>query len=80
MKKKYQGTTHVKRAQLQALRKDFEMLQMKDGESVTSYCARTMEICNKMRFHGEKMKDVVIVKKILHSLSLKFNYVVCSIE
>ena len=48
MKKKYQGTARVKRAQLQALRRDFETLQMKEGESVMSYCARTMETSNKM--------------------------------
>ncbi|KAA8544972.1 hypothetical protein F0562_019811 [Nyssa sinensis] len=53
---------------------------MKNGESITSYCARTMEISNKMRFHGEKMDDVTIVEKILLSLTPKFDYVVCSIE
>ena len=80
MKKKYEGSTRVKRAQLQALRKDFETLQMKDEESVSSYFTRTMEVCNKMRFHGEKMVDVTIVEKILRSLTPKFDYVVCSIE
>ncbi|KAH0707987.1 hypothetical protein KY289_013063 [Solanum tuberosum] len=80
MKKKYQGSSRVKRAQLQALRKDFETLEMKEGESVTNYCARTMEITNKMRFHGEKIGDVAIVEKILQSLTSKYNYVVCSIE
>lgn len=80
MKLKYQGSTRVKRAQLQALRRDFETLQMQIGEPVTNYCARTMEICNKMRFHGEKMDDNVIVEKILRSLSPKFDYVACSIE
>ncbi|XP_057959925.1 uncharacterized protein LOC131152212 [Malania oleifera] len=80
MKKKYQGSARVKRAQLQALRKDFETLQMKDGESVTSYCARTMEISKKMQFHGEKMDDVTIVEKILRSLKATFDYIVCSIE
>ena len=69
MRKKYQGTARVKRAQLQALRRDFETLQMKEGESVMSYCARTMETSNKMRFHGEKMNDVTIVENILRSLT-----------
>ena len=41
----------MKRAQLQALRRDFEVLQMKDGESVTSLVGRIMEISNKMRCH-----------------------------
>ena len=39
MKQKYQGSTVVKRAQLQALRKEFEVLQMKEGESVDAYFA-----------------------------------------
>ena len=80
MKKKYEGSARVKHAQLQALRRDFETLQMKDGESVTNYYAKTMEISNKMRFYGEKMEDVTIVEKILRSLTPKFDYVVYSIE
>nr|XP_010317112.1 uncharacterized protein LOC101265058 [Solanum lycopersicum] len=79
-KKKYQGTARVKRTHLEALRRNFETLQMKKGESVISYCARTMEISNKMRFHEEKMNNITIVEKILRSLMLKYDYVVCSIE
>nr|XP_048332839.1 uncharacterized protein LOC125423226 [Ziziphus jujuba var. spinosa] len=66
--------------QLQALRKDFETLQIKDGESVTSYCSKTMGIANNMRFHGEKMEDVAIVEKILHPLALRYDYIVCLSE
>ena len=80
MKKKYEGFARVKRVQLQVLRRDFETLQMKNGESVTSYCARTMEISNKMQFHGEKIEDFTIVEKILRSLTPKFDHIVCSIE
>ncbi|KAH7576736.1 hypothetical protein JRO89_XS01G0138400 [Xanthoceras sorbifolium] len=80
MKKKYEGSSRVKRALLQALRKDFETLQMKYGESVTDYCAKTMGIANKMRFHGEQMNDITIVEKILRSLASKYDYVVCFIE
>ncbi|GMI84330.1 hypothetical protein HRI_002102300 [Hibiscus trionum] len=49
MKRKFHGTTRVKRAQLQALRKEFETLQMKAGESVNEYIARTLIIVNKMK-------------------------------
>ena len=80
MKKKYEGFARVKRVQLQVLRRDFETLQMKDGESVTSYCARTMEISNKMQFYGEKIEDFTIVEKILRSLTPKFDHINCSIE
>nr|XP_010319647.1 uncharacterized protein LOC104646885 [Solanum lycopersicum] len=71
MKKKYQGSARVKRAQLQALKRDFDTLHIKKGESVTSYYTRRMEISNEMRFHGEEMKDVKIVEKILRSLTPK---------
>ena len=80
LRQKYQGTTRVKRAQLQALRKEFEVLQMKEGESVNEYFARTLTIANKMRVYGERMEDVVVIKKILRSMTFKYDYVVCSIE
>jgi hypothetical protein len=80
MRQKYQGSTKVKRAQLQALRRDFEVLVMGEGESVDDYFARTLAIANKMKSFGETIEQVTIVEKILRSMSAKFNYVVCSIE
>ncbi|XP_038895874.1 uncharacterized protein LOC120084046 [Benincasa hispida] len=80
MKKKYQGTTRVKRQQLQDLRKEFEILKMEQGESVDEYFSRTLAIANKMHIHGEKIEDVAVVEKILRSMDSKFSYVVCSIE
>jgi len=53
---------------------------MKEGEKVNEYVARTLIIANKMKTHGEKMEQSVIIEKILRSMTLKFNYVVCSIE
>ena len=80
MKQKYQGSTKVKRAQLQALRTDFETLHMKEEETVDDFFARTLTIANKMKAHGEKMSQTIINEKILRSMTSKFNYVVCSIE
>jgi len=80
MKQKYQGSTRVKRAQLQALRKEFEILQMTEGESVDAYFARTLIIANKMKIHGENIQQVVIIEKILRSMTSRFDYVVCSVE
>lgn len=53
---------------------------MKVGESVIEYFARTLTIANNMRLHGEKMEDVVVIEKIMRSMTSKFDYVVCSIE
>lgn len=33
-----------------------------------------------MRNHGKKMIDVVVIEKILRSMTPKFDYVVCSTE
>lgn len=80
MRQKYQGSTKVKRAQLQALRREFEVLGMKEGEKVDEYFARILIVANKMKEHGERMKQTVIFEKILRSMTPKFNYVACSIE
>ena len=80
MKSKYQGSTKVKRAQLQTLRREFEVLGMKEGESVNDYFARTLIIANNMKLQGEDVEETTIVEKILRSMTAKFNYVVCVIE
>lgn len=80
MKVKYQGNSRVKRAQLQTLRRNFELLEMKTGESVTDYFARVMVVANDMRNYGDDMQDVKIVEKTLRTLTENFNYIVCSIE
>ncbi|XP_021815431.1 uncharacterized protein LOC110757970 [Prunus avium] len=80
MKKKYQGTAKVKPAQLQALRKEFEMLNMKVGKSIDENFGRTLTVANKRRINGETLEDVAIIEKILRSMTPKFDYVVCSIE
>jgi transposase InsO family protein len=81
LKTKFQGTERVQRAHRQALQKEFEMLNMKGGESVTTYFARTMAIVNKIRLNGLKnLTDLTVIEKILRSMTPKFDYVVCSIE
>ncbi|KAD6118940.1 hypothetical protein E3N88_10211 [Mikania micrantha] len=80
MKTKYQGNPRVKRAHLQRLRREFELLEMKDSESVTDYLNRVMATANDMRAYGDDLTDVKIVEKVLRSLTDNFNYVVCTIE
>ena len=80
MKQKYQGSRKVKRAQLQALRREFELLSIKEGEKVDGFLGRTLTVVNKMKSNGETMDHSTVVGKILRSLTVKFNYVVCSIK
>ncbi|PNX59026.1 hypothetical protein L195_g051210 [Trifolium pratense] len=65
---------------LQALRREFELLVMKEGESVNDFFSRTLTIANCMTAQGERMEQNTIVEKILRSMAPKFNYVVYLIE
>jgi hypothetical protein len=53
---------------------------MREGEKVNEYSAWTLIITNKMKAHREKMGQVVIIKKILRSMTLRFDYIECSVE
>ena len=80
LKRKYGGNDRVKRSLLNSLRRDFEVLEMKEGETITEYFSRVMAVANKMRSNGEEMPDSKVVQKILRTLTDRFTYVVVSIE
>lgn len=80
LKAKYQGNKRVQSAQLQRLRRNFEVLEMKEGDSIADYFSRVMVVANDMRNRGEDMPDEKVVEKILRTLVEKFTYVVCAIE
>ena len=55
MKKKFEGSARVKRSHLQALRREFEILEMKTG-GVSEYFSRVLSVANRMRTYGEQCK------------------------
>jgi len=65
---------------LNALRREFEVLEMIETETVTEYFGRVMTVANKMRSNGEDMPDSKIVEKILRTFTTRFTYIVVSIE
>lgn len=80
MKLKCRGNARVKTTQLNRLRRDFEVLAMKQCESITDYFGRVMMFANDMRNFGEDVDDVKIIEKILRTLTNNWNFIVCSIE
>lgn len=80
LKRKFGGNDRVKKSLLNSLRRDFEVLEMKDTETITEYFARVMTVANNMRSNGEEMPDSKVVQKILRTLTDVFTYVVVSIE
>ncbi|KAK9928321.1 hypothetical protein M0R45_025464 [Rubus argutus] len=69
MKLKFGGNTKVKKSLLNSLRREFEILAMKNDETVTEYFARVMTVTNQMRSNGEVLTDSKIVEKILRTLT-----------
>ncbi|GMI90542.1 cysteine-rich RLK (RECEPTOR-like protein kinase) 8 [Hibiscus trionum] len=80
LKSKFGGNERVKKSLLNTLRREFEVLEMKKGETIKEYFAKVMAVANQMRSNGETMPDSVIVEKILRNLTEQFTYVIVSIE
>lgn len=80
LKMKFGGNIHVRKSLLNSLRRDFEVLEMKETESITEYFARVMTMANNMMNNGEEIPDSKVVQKILRTLTDVFTYVVVSME
>jgi hypothetical protein len=76
----YQGTSKVKIAKLQALRREFENLQMKYFDSIDQFTYRVMDLVNQIRQNGDELADQKVVEKVLRSLPRKFDAIVVVIE
>ncbi|GAA0166827.1 hypothetical protein LIER_21893 [Lithospermum erythrorhizon] len=80
MEKKFGGNQKVKKTNCNALRRKFELLEMKKTKTIDQYVAKVTQVANKLRSNGEEMSDSVIVSKIMRTLTEQFNYVCVSIE
>ena len=80
LNKAYKGEEKVKMVRLQALRGEFDLLKMKESESVEEFYNRTISIANQLRVNGEEISDKRIIEKILRSMTRKFEHVIVAIE
>ena len=76
----YEGDTKVKETKLQTYRGHFEQLKMKEDENISSYFLWVDEIVNAIIGLGEKIKEFVIVQKVLRSLPMRFNPKISALE
>ncbi|GAU29060.1 hypothetical protein TSUD_278170 [Trifolium subterraneum] len=66
----------VKKVRLQTYKRQFELLQMEEKESVGDFVTRVTKLVNLMKGCGETMNDQSVVEKILRSLTPRFDIVV----
>ncbi|XP_074336690.1 uncharacterized protein LOC141673860 [Apium graveolens] len=80
LQKSFQGVEKVKKVRLQVLRGEFENLKMKSSENIGEFVTRLKTVTNEMKRNGENLDDVLVMEKLLRSLTRKFDYVITSIK
>ncbi|XP_047262146.1 uncharacterized protein LOC124898601 [Capsicum annuum] len=68
LKEEFEGSNKFKSVKVLALNREFELLKMKDLDSVKEYSSMLMDIVNQIRILGGKFPDQKVVEKIMVSL------------
>ncbi|XP_047177875.1 uncharacterized protein LOC124844900 [Vigna umbellata] len=76
----YKGDTRVRQVRVQALRREFEHLEMEENEGVTQFITRVQKVANQLGMNGEEMPPNRVAEKILRSLTDDFESIVVTIE
>ena len=80
LKERFEGSDRVKAIRLLTLKREFEMLKMKEEETVKDYSSKLSQLVNQMRLYAVKVDDSKVVEKMLISLPEKFEAKVAAIE
>lgn len=80
MKDEFEGNTRVEAVKLSTLKREFEMLRMKDSYFVRDYTTKVMTIVNQIRLAGEDFPNQRVVEKIMVSVPNKFESKISAIE
>ena len=80
LKSMYVGVERVTKAKLQTAKKEFDNLNMREGESIDAFALRVTLTLSKMRTLGERVEDSVVVDKVLRVLTPKFLPITCTLE
>ncbi|GKC88829.1 zinc finger, CCHC-type containing protein [Tanacetum coccineum] len=80
LKTRHIGEERVQQARLQTLKSDFEMLHMKEDETIDTFTAKLTTLVNKAASLGHTMKDETLVRKLLNAVPDRYLQIVASIE
>ena len=75
----YQGMEKVKTTKLQLMRRDFEVICMKEPDTIDSFFTLLIGLVNQMRSHGATIEERRIVEKVFRSLPSRIDVIVTTI-
>lgn len=80
LKEMHVGADCVKEARAQTLMSEFDVMRMKETESIKDFAMKLATIVNEIRVLGDKMEERTVVKKFLRAVPDKFLPIVSTIE
>ena len=80
LKEEYEGGERVKKVKILTLKREFELMKMKESETLKEYTSRLMNVVNQRRLLGEDFPDQLVVEKILIFIPQKFEAKISAIE
>ncbi|XP_074362527.1 uncharacterized protein LOC141702818 [Apium graveolens] len=75
-----QGADKAKRARIQNLKSEFEMLHMNETEQIEDFQMRMIGLVTNIRALGETMDESYIVKKLLRAVPTRFLQITSTLE
>nr|GFC06313.1 zinc finger, CCHC-type [Tanacetum cinerariifolium]GFC06418.1 zinc finger, CCHC-type [Tanacetum cinerariifolium] len=72
LKTRHLGEERVQQARLQMLKSDFEMLHMKEDETIDAFTTKQTTLVNKAASLGHTMEDETLVRKILNAVTDRY--------
>ncbi|XP_050918497.1 uncharacterized protein LOC127135916 [Lathyrus oleraceus] len=80
LEKAYVGAVKAKVVRLQTYKRQFELTQMEDKETINDYITCITQLVNQIKSCGETILEQNVVSKVLHSLTPRFDNIVVAIE
>ncbi|GAU38503.1 hypothetical protein TSUD_396200 [Trifolium subterraneum] len=74
------GAKQVKEVKLQTYKRQFDLIQMEESETVNDYFTKVIKLVNQIKNCGEVIEAKFVISKILRSLTPRFDHVVAAIE
>ncbi|XP_074327929.1 uncharacterized protein LOC141665842 [Apium graveolens] len=75
-----QGADRVKKARIQTLKAEFEILCMEESEQLETFYMKLNGIVSTIRALGEEMNETYVVKKLLRAVPSRFLQIASTIE